>query len=133
MESITKCLAANIKELRKRGNLTQSQLAEKAGISLIFLQGIEAERKWVSPATTNAIAKALDVSESKLFENCFEKKILASMEKSKGPKKRSLSKLDHLPDDIYAALETTCRHPNWKWEIFRWILDGYHRTHMTRA
>jgi transcriptional regulator with XRE-family HTH domain len=124
MESITKCLATNIRNLRKEKNLTQTELAEKAGISLIFLQGIESERKWVSPATAKVLAKALEVNESKLFENCFEKK-RASL--SSHPRKSGNKPLEHLPEDIMQALMTTCRHPEWKWEAIRWIIQGYER------
>jgi transcriptional regulator with XRE-family HTH domain len=122
MDSITKCLAHNLRSLRKKKNLTQSELAAKAGISLIFLQGIEAERKWVSPATTQVLAKALDVSESKLFENCFEPK--AALKEVK----RHQLQLEHVPDDVYYALATTCRKDAWKWEVFRWVLEGFERT-----
>lgn len=94
--------------------MTQTDLAVKADISLIFIQGIEAERKWISPATIKSLAKALQVSESKLFENCFESQ----------PQQ---AKWNHIPEDIVTALSTTCRHPQWKWEVFRWILDGYKR------
>jgi len=110
LESITKCLETNIKNLRKLRGMTQTDLADKAQISLIFLQGIEAERKWISPATIKSLADALKVSESKLFENCFEKES---------------PKMSHIPEDIFLALSTTCRHPQWKWETFRWILEGY--------
>jgi transcriptional regulator with XRE-family HTH domain len=135
MESITKCLATNIRNFRKELDLTQSELAEKAGISLIFLQGIESEKKWVSPMTAKVLAKALEVHESKLFENCFEKKnhrpLAYPLKKQK--KISRIVKLNHIPDDIFLALSTTCRHPQWKWELFRWILEGYNRDIMIKA
>lgn len=118
METITKCLATNIKELRRIRGLTQTELADRAKISLIFLQGIESERKWISPSTIKSLADALQVHESKLFENCFEKEVTNN---------RSQSRFAHIPEDILVALTTTCRHPQWKWEVFRWILDGYKR------
>lgn len=114
MENITKCLASNIKKLRKENDLTQGELAERAGISLVFIQGIESERKWISPATVTAIASALNVAESKLFENCLQRNFSSDN-----------TKLDHVPDDVFHGLLTTCRHPEWKWETFRWILEGY--------
>lgn len=120
MESITKCLATNVRTLRKMKKMTQSEVAEKAGISLVFLQGIETEKKWVSPMTTKSIAKALGVTESQLFENCFERKSLKV-------NRYGYTKLAHVPDDIFMALATTCASPNWKWEPFRWILQGYER------
>ena len=96
--------------------MTQMELAQKAGVSLIFIQGIESERKWISPTTIKALADAFQVSESKLFENCFEH------DQSKGTDRQ---RFNHIPEDIWSALSTTCRHPQWKWETFRWILEGY--------
>jgi transcriptional regulator with XRE-family HTH domain len=123
VENITKCLANNIKKLRKENDLTQGELADLAGISLVFLQGIESEKKWISPSTVSAIASALQVEESKLFENCQQRGF------SFAPKKfsRQKPKLEHVPDDVFYALLTVCRHPEWKWETFRWILEGYAR------
>ena len=114
MESITKCLATNIKNLRKLRGMTQQELADKAQISLIFLQAIESERKWISPATIKALADSLKVTESKLFENCFENAAPSGMQR-----------WNHIPEDIILALSTTCKHPQWKWEVFRWIIEGY--------
>ena len=119
MESIADCLAENIRSLRKKRGLTQGELARKSQISVIFLQGIETKRKWVSPDTTRMIAKALNVTESELFKNCFEKKSLGR--RIKNPK------LDHIPDDILRALSTTCISASWKWETIRWIIQGFER------
>jgi transcriptional regulator with XRE-family HTH domain len=122
METVAECLAANIKKLREEHAMTQTQLAEKARISLVFLQGIESRKKWISPTTINNIARALHVSESRLFENCFAKKTEGKISKRlRGPK------LDHIPDDIFNALATTCRKSSWKWESIRWIIEGYER------
>lgn len=121
MGSIQSCLAGNIRRLRKEQNLTQSELAEKAGISLIFLQGIETEKKWISPQTVSSLAQALNVSQSKLFENCLPDGSRVKV------KRIGRASLDHIPDDIFNALATTCKHPSWKWEFFRWIIDGHSR------
>lgn len=121
MRSIMDCLALNIKNSRKKLGLTQSELAQKAGISLIFLQGIEAGRKWVSPQTTQVLAQALQTSESKLFENCFENSSLPK----KSAKRIKKANLDHIPDDVFNALATTCKEEGWKWEAIRWIIKGY--------
>jgi transcriptional regulator with XRE-family HTH domain len=120
MDNITKCLANNIKKLRKENDLTQGELAEKAGISLVFIQGIESEKKWISPSTVTAIASALQVTESKLFENCLDKKFPHEIKID-----RKKPQLDHVPDDVFYALLTVCRHPEWKWEPVRWIFEGY--------
>lgn len=123
MESITKCLATNIKNLRKLRGMTQQELADKAQISLIFLQAIESERKWISPATIKALADSLKVTESKLFENCFENAAPSGMQRHQS--NQSQDRWNHIPEDIIVALSTTCKHPQWKWEVFRWIIEGY--------
>lgn len=120
MSDITKCLAANIRRLRELKGMTQSDLAERAGLSLIFLQGIEGERKWVSPRSTRALARALKVPETRLFENCFE-----SRDELRAMKRLRKQTLDHIPTDIFNSLATTCRGTQWQWDAFRWILQGF--------
>ncbi len=136
MGSIVDCLASNVKRMREGRGWTQAQLASEAGISLIFLQSIEAKRKWVSPVTAKAIAEALEVTESELFENCFDEKgnpaSLKSLKKN-SPRKRLVRRLkhatlEHIPDDIYNHLATTCRDKRWKWEVLRWLFEGHERT-----
>ena len=122
MGTITACLATNLRNLRKQKHWTQTELAEAAGVSLVFIQGIEAERKWVSPATAKSLAKALGVAEAKLFENCFDRKPAGKTIK------RAMLKVDHIPDDVYFALATTCRDEKWKWEAVRWLITGFERS-----
>lgn len=136
MGSIIDCLAGNVKRMREGRGLTQAELAKAAGISLVFLQSIEARRKWVSPDTAKSLARALEVTEPELFENCFEEDGspagLRSLKKSgaRGRRVRRLrnATLEHVPDDIYNHLATTCRDKRWKWEVLRWLLEGHERT-----
>jgi len=51
----------NIKEFRIRNNWSQVALAHKAGVSVNFINDIEAGKKWASPVTMIKIADALDV------------------------------------------------------------------------
>jgi len=51
----------NIKKFRVRNNWSQVILAQKAGISVNFINDIESGKKWASPATMIKIADALDV------------------------------------------------------------------------
>lgn len=137
MPTITNCLAINIRNLRQERGLTQTQLAQKAGISLIFLQGIEGERKWISPATVKAIAKALQVSEPELFSGPDADKPEMPTRKSQfalGQKRRRAQDdiLDLLPRDIVEALVMVGKQPQWKWETFRWIHEGYQRQYESR-
>jgi len=51
----------NIKKFRVRNNWSQVILAQEAGISVNFINDIEAGKKWASPATMIKIADALDI------------------------------------------------------------------------
>ena len=63
--------ARNIRQNRKRKNLTQEQLAEKCDISLSYLKQIENvnEYKNVTLTVMLTLAKALDTDVSSLFKN----------------------------------------------------------------
>lgn len=66
MDLIYDFLAENIKKLRNERKISQSNLAEMAGISLRGLQDIEYKKNVPRPATLKKIAKALDVDVSEL-------------------------------------------------------------------
>ncbi|GHV77553.1 hypothetical protein AGMMS49942_23740 [Spirochaetia bacterium] len=53
-------LASNLKRLRSRLSLTQEELAEKAGISVVFLSAVERANKWPYLDTLVRLAKALN-------------------------------------------------------------------------
>lgn len=65
-----KTIGRNIKYFRELRKLTQSDLAELAGISLSYVSKLEAEgcEKSVSISTLNSIANALDVKLTNFFE-----------------------------------------------------------------
>jgi transcriptional regulator with XRE-family HTH domain len=54
-------LAANLKAQRKIMGLTQEKLAEKANLSWQTVNSIECRRTWVSDATLERLAAALQV------------------------------------------------------------------------
>ena len=58
----------NIKEFRIRNNWSQVALAQKAGVSVNFINDIESGKKWASPTTMIKIAAALDVYVYELLE-----------------------------------------------------------------
>ena len=70
MENIAKNVSDNVRLMRDRLNLTQSELAEKAGISLRGLQDIEYKRS-KSPRVTTvyALAKVFGVSPDDLYRD----------------------------------------------------------------
>ena len=56
-----------VAELRRRSNLTQQQLADKTGMSLVSIAYIETGKRWVRLTTLDKIAQALDVEMSELL------------------------------------------------------------------
>jgi transcriptional regulator with XRE-family HTH domain len=119
MSDIASCLSKNLRRLREKNDLTQAELAQTAGISLIFLQGIETRKKWLSPTTAKALARALKVSETELF--------FSHPGQTRKIKRPRNPKLGHIPDDILHALSTTCSVAQWRWEAIRWIIQGFER------
>ena len=70
-------IGANIKNYRERANLTQSQLADAAKISISYLSKIEASgcNKSLSISVLNQIANVLDVEISEFFKEEIENDI----------------------------------------------------------
>jgi len=68
MKSTKELLGARIKELRKKGQISQEQLAEKIGIDPKHLSRIEVGRGYPSLETLESIAKALNVEMQVFFE-----------------------------------------------------------------
>ena len=54
-------LARNIKEFRGRRNWSQADLAEKAGLSIVYLSDIERGNKWPYLDTMVKLANALEL------------------------------------------------------------------------
>ena len=65
-QELEKILSDNIKKYRK-GIFTQESLAEKSGLSVQLINGIEGGRKWVSKDSLTKIADALGVQVYQLF------------------------------------------------------------------
>lgn len=66
-DDIQKRLGENVKRIRKKQNLTQFQLAEKAELSEETVKNIELSRCWTSDKNLAKITKALGVDISVLF------------------------------------------------------------------
>jgi len=56
-----------LKENRQKLGLTQSELAEKAGISTNFVAMIELKHKFPTPETLDRLSTALDIKTYELF------------------------------------------------------------------
>ena len=60
-------LSANLKKIRKAKNLSQFELAEKAGLSDQTINSIEGKRLWPSDKTMIKIANALETDAYQFF------------------------------------------------------------------
>jgi transcriptional regulator with XRE-family HTH domain len=71
VEDIQKVLGENLREWRSQRGLTQSQLAERAGVSWNTVQLIETGKRWVGVDNLVAFARVLDVPQAMLFNSAF--------------------------------------------------------------
>jgi transcriptional regulator with XRE-family HTH domain len=67
MMNIREILSKNLRENRQKLRLTQSELAERAGISTNFVAMIELKHKFPTPETLDRLSAALDIEAYELF------------------------------------------------------------------
>lgn len=67
--TVTERFGRRIQALRKEQNLSQEDLAEKSGLDRTYISGIERGRRNVALKNIEALADALGVSLSDLFED----------------------------------------------------------------
>jgi len=67
MTNIRDILSSNLKEYRKKCGITQSKLAEKAGVSTQYIAMIELSRQYPTPEVLERIAAAMDIEAYQLF------------------------------------------------------------------
>ena len=67
MTNIRDILADNLKKNRKKCGVSQSKLAEKAGISTQFIAMIELSKQFPTPEVLEKIAAALGIEAYELF------------------------------------------------------------------
>ncbi len=95
MQSIAEIFGKNVRRLRQERNLTQSTLASQAGLSLTFLQNIEAGRRWVGTESIAELARCLEVSECDLFQPPAAAGSKASRAKAAPPGARAKARTPH--------------------------------------
>jgi len=66
-QKFLKAFGKRVAVLRKDRNITQQQLAENIGVSVVTVANIETGKQWVRPKTLGKIAKSLKVNISDLF------------------------------------------------------------------
>ena len=67
MKNLREILAANLRENRRRLNMSQPELAELADLSTHFVSMIELTRKFPSPEVLERLAAALGIATHELF------------------------------------------------------------------
>jgi transcriptional regulator with XRE-family HTH domain len=67
MKNIREILAKNLRENRRRLNISQPKLAELAGLSAHFVASIETTRKFPTPDVLERLAAALGIDSHELF------------------------------------------------------------------
>jgi len=88
--NLRELLAHNMKENRNRLGLSQSRLAERAGLSTQYIAMIELARKFPTPEMLERIADALEIDPPELFSiqiaeaqiRKFKKAVLTEIEKT---------------------------------------------------
>ncbi len=68
-ESLKNSISYELKQFRIQANLTQEELADKANISLAFLQDIEYGRSGVSILTLISLCNALGITPNDILRN----------------------------------------------------------------
>jgi transcriptional regulator with XRE-family HTH domain len=66
-QKFLKAFGKQVATIRKSRNITQQQLAEDIGVSVVTIAYIETGKQWVRPKTLSAIAKSLKTNTSDLF------------------------------------------------------------------
>ena len=67
--SVTEKFGQRVRALRKERGLSQEELADLSGLDRTYISGIERGLRNVALRNIEALAKALDVSISELFED----------------------------------------------------------------
>lgn len=67
MEDLVKLVGLNIKEIRKKKNLTQEELAEKSGFQPSFLAGVERGDRNITLQTLEKITNGLEEDPQSIF------------------------------------------------------------------
>ena len=68
-DDIRVAFGQRVRLLRKRGNLSQEQLAFKSGLDRTYVGGVERGERNISIINVEKIARALDVSSKDLFDH----------------------------------------------------------------
>lgn len=91
-ESIRIILSRNLHDLRKKKGLSQAELAERAGFQHNSYNRWETGKSWPEPDTIAALARALGVPESRLFQNYDSQNISPEELPIAHPSKKEITK-----------------------------------------
>ena len=95
-KELRKIFSENMKKYRRKLKLTQAGLAKKAGVSVNFINELEAGKKWASPETLVKIANVFGVQAHELLKppELAPDDCIGAVRK--------------FADDVHAALEEAC-------------------------
>ena len=65
---LRKIFSTNVREHRNRLKWTQVELSKKSGVSVNFINNIESEKKWASPATMLKLANTFNIEVYELYK-----------------------------------------------------------------
>jgi transcriptional regulator with XRE-family HTH domain len=94
-KELQEIFSGNIKKFRTRLNLTQRELAKRTGVSINFVNDLEARKKWASPVT---MVK---------FANTFGIQVYELLKPPETIPDNLNSIVRKFTDDIHAAIEQT--------------------------
>ncbi len=67
-QKLMKAFGRRVAEVRKSRGVTQQELAENIGMSVVAIAYIETGKRWARLGTLNKIANSLEVSVANLFK-----------------------------------------------------------------
>ena len=103
---VRKIFKENLKYWRIKANLTQEQLSEKIGYGGGYISEIESRNIFPKPETIDAIAKALDIVPTQLFEEQGCPKNTINFDKKEFIKEISSGLYEQLNESMLNYLET---------------------------
>jgi transcriptional regulator with XRE-family HTH domain len=100
-DKVRTTLARNLKAYRKMSNLSQMDLAEKAGLSTSFIAAIETERKFPSSKSILKIALSLGLEPYQLFITDKEGSIFLSYKNINELKEQLKKNINTIIEDLF--------------------------------
>lgn len=123
MKKTEETIGERVKRLRKARNLTQSEVAKRAPLSLQMVKDIEAGRRKGTVETLSKFAKVFSVSLIEITNYSAPEKNVFEL-----PTRAALKKALSIPDQVYdLAAKLGPDHPVWKEYVLPALEDAQER------